>query len=114
MPYRQRPTVVEAFQWTGQPRSEWPEWATEALLAESGSALYAYTKLGPFRVSRGDWCVLGDGEIIPFGVVEFHKRYEAWMPAVKPDLGVHLHTAGHDELADSFEVRDSEDLDDGA
>jgi hypothetical protein len=93
MSYRTKVRVIEAFLWTGQPRSQWPQWATPELLAESGSALYAYTKNGPVRVNRHDWCILGDNEIYPCVDEEFCRRYEK-VPAAP--------------------VRDSQDLDDGA
>ena len=76
MSYRTKVRTVEAFQWTGQPRDEWPVWATPGLLMESGSALYAYNLNGPVRVNRGDWCILGENEIYPCTDAEFNKRYE--------------------------------------
>jgi hypothetical protein len=76
MPYRTKVRTIEAFQWTGQPRSEWPAWATEELLEESGSALYAHTLNGPVRVFRDNWCIQGDREIYPCTDAEFRKRYE--------------------------------------
>lgn len=76
MPYRTKVRFAEAFRWTGQPCTEWPAWATPELLAQSGSALYAYSKNGPVRVERGDWLILGDKEIYPCTNEEFHKRYE--------------------------------------
>ena len=74
--YQTRIRVIEAFRWTGQHRSEWPEWATPELISESGTALYAYSLHGPIRVNRGDWCILGDKEIYPCTDEEFQKRYE--------------------------------------
>lgn len=91
--YHSKVRVIEAFRWTGQPRSVWPEWATPELLAESGSALYAYTTNGPVRVNRGDWCICGEKEIYPCTDAEFHKLYETTPQEI---------------------VRDSEELDDGA
>lgn len=76
MAYRTRVRTVEAFRWTGQPRCEWPEWATLELLQESGTALYAYTTNGPVRVHRGDWCIMGAKEIYPCTDAEFRQRYE--------------------------------------
>lgn len=99
--YRTRVRIIEAFRWQGQPRIDWPAWATMELLAESGSALYAYTHNGPVRVNRGDWCIWGEKEIYPCTDAEFNKRYEAWMPEVK-------------QTVEQTAVRDSEELDDGA
>jgi hypothetical protein len=79
MAYRIKVRFAEAFQWTGQPRSEWPSWATPELLSESGSALYAYTKNGPVRVLRSDWLILGDKEIYPRTDEEFKRQYEECM-----------------------------------
>lgn len=76
MPYKTKVRLAEAFRWTGQPHTEWPEWATLELLAQSGGALYAYSKNGPVRVERGDWLILGDKEIYPCTDEEFRKRYE--------------------------------------
>jgi len=84
MTYRTKVRIIEAFQWTGQPRSEWPEWATNNLLSESSHlGLYAHTKHGPVRVMRGQWLILGDDEIYPCTDKEFHDQYEAWMPEIK-------------------------------
>jgi len=80
MAYRTKVRFAEAFQWMGQPRSEWPSWAAPEFLSESGSALYAYTKNGPIRVLRGDWLVLGDKEIRPWPHEEFIEWYEECMP----------------------------------
>jgi hypothetical protein len=74
--YRTKVRFAEAFRWTGQPHTEWPEWATLEFLAQSGSALYAYTKNGPVRVNRGDWVIQGDKEVYPCTDEEFKKRYE--------------------------------------
>jgi hypothetical protein len=78
MTYRTKTRLVEAFRWQGQPREEWPHWATSEpfLLEQSGSALSAYTLNGPVRVNRGDWCICGEKEIYPCTDEEFHKRYE--------------------------------------
>lgn len=74
--YRTKVRTVEAFRWQGQPRIQWPAWATMELLAESGSALYAYTSSGPVRVNHGYWCILGDKEIYPCTDADFRARYE--------------------------------------
>jgi hypothetical protein len=76
MTYRTKVRTVEAFQWAGQPRSDWPIWATPELLIESGIALYANSKNGPVRALRTDWLILGDKEIYPCTDEEFKKRYE--------------------------------------
>jgi hypothetical protein len=80
MPYRTKVRTIEAFRWQGQPRSEWPVWATPELLTESGSGLYAYTTSGPVRVNRGSWCVLGVNEIYPCTDEDFRQRYEEVPP----------------------------------
>ncbi len=87
MTYRTKVRTVEAFRWTGQPRIEWPQWATPELLAESGSALYAYTLNAPVRVHRGDWCIQGAKEIYPCTHEEFLKRYEPVSFADQPADG---------------------------
>jgi hypothetical protein len=104
MTYRTRVRMIEAFRWNGQPRDEWPPWATVELLEESGIALYAQTLNGPVRVNRGDWCIQGEKEIYPCTDEEFHKQYEAWMAPVKQTVAQQM----------TREVRDSEELDDGA
>jgi hypothetical protein len=76
MTYRTKTRLIEAFRWIGQPRLNWPDWATPELLSESGSALYAYTTSGPVRVNRGDWCIMGEKEIYPCTNEEFHRCYE--------------------------------------
>jgi hypothetical protein len=87
MSYRTKVRVVEAFRWLGQSEAEWPKWATPELLAQSGSALYAYTGLGPIRVHKGNWCVLADREIYPLADEVFRNRYEE-MPAPAQSVGV--------------------------
>jgi hypothetical protein len=99
MHYRTKVRIIEAFRWTGQPRSQWPAWATPGLLYENGSALTAYTASGPVRVAKGAWCILGENEINPCTDEDFRKCYEL-LPFA-------------DQLADET-VRDSEELDDGA
>jgi hypothetical protein len=85
--YQTKLCRIEAFRWIGQPRQTWPDWAALELLAESGSALYAYTTEGPVRVNRGDWCILGDKEIHPCTNEEFLKRYEPLSFADQPADG---------------------------
>ncbi len=91
MSYRTRVRVIEAFRWTGQPRIEWPSWATPELLSESGSGLYAYSTNGPVRVNRGDWCILGEKEIYPCTDAEFQKRYELVEPQETHFTGTATH-----------------------
>lgn len=74
--YRAKVRTIEAFRWVGQSREQWPAWATQELLSESGSALYAYTKHGPVRVHRGEWLILRYPEIYPCTHEEFLKLYE--------------------------------------
>jgi hypothetical protein len=75
--FRTRIREVEAFQWTGQPEFEWPQWAqSPRYLSQSGTALYAYTLNGPIRVERSNWIIKGDKEIYPCTDEEFRKRYE--------------------------------------
>ena len=75
--FRTKVREVEAFQFKGQPVEDWPLWAQDPrYLAVSGTGLYAYTKSGPVRVSRGDWLIAGDSEIYPCTDEEFQKRYE--------------------------------------
>lgn len=76
MKYQTKIRVVEAFRWQGQPKSAWPEWATQELVSQSGIALYAYTTRGPARVNKGDWCILGNHEVYPCTDEEFRERYE--------------------------------------
>lgn len=86
--YQTKARFAQAFRWTGQPRTEWPEWATPELLSESSHlGLYAYSKNGPVRVERGDWLILGDKEIYPCTNDEFHKRYEPVSFADQPADG---------------------------
>jgi hypothetical protein len=76
--YRTKPRLIEAFRWEGQTRNAWPAWAQDPTLLEySGSCLYAYTKSGPVRASRGDWLILGDHEVYPCKPEVFERNYEA-------------------------------------
>jgi len=79
--YRTKVRTIEAFRWEGQPRQQWPHWATPELLNESGSALYAYTTSGPVRVEKGSWVILGKNEAYPCIDKDFRERYELALPA---------------------------------
>lgn len=86
--YRSKPAIVEAFQWNGQPQSEWPEWARkatqednfplEAQIDENGSALRInHPAHGSLRVNLGDWIIrVNEDDIYPCSDEVFQKRWE--------------------------------------
>ena len=81
MAYKVKNPTVEAFQWTGQPQEEMPQWAQEKLKAEqivpSGSALNLHNEDGiPLRVNKGDWAVLKEGRLTPMTNLYFNAHYE--------------------------------------
>ena len=90
MRYRTKSRTIEAFRWEGQHSPDWPAWAQDpALLEYSGSCLYASTKNGPVRASRGDWLILGDHEIYPCKPEVFEKNYEPEPIPERDLIGTH-------------------------
>lgn len=74
--YRKKPVVIEAFQWTGQRRYEWPEWATKVRLLD-GHDLVVDTLEGRMRADLGDWIIKGvKGEQYPCKPDIFLATYE--------------------------------------
>jgi hypothetical protein len=71
--------IIEAFQWTGQPPSEWPVWARDSLRIR-----YEFTNLqidgnrGTVRANRGDWIIRkSDDDVYPCPNDVFEERWEA-------------------------------------
>ena len=70
--YRRRPIEIQAFQWNGQPRAEWPVWLEAALLADGRLAIVGILD----KVYKGDWLIREGGTTyrLPPGV--FDAQYE--------------------------------------
>lgn len=51
--YRKRPVEIQAFQWNGQKRAEWPDWLEAVLLADGRLAIVGVRD----KVYKGDWLV---------------------------------------------------------
>lgn len=82
--YRKKPVVIDAFQWTGQRPSEWPEWATKVVLKD-GRDLVVETLEGTMRADLGDWIILGvKGEQYPCKPDIFAATYEPAEPSEVP------------------------------
>lgn len=69
---------VEAFQWNGEPPSEWPEWAKHSLkIRYEITSLYIDGLHGSVRVNRGDWVIKkSDEDIYPCQNIVFTERWE--------------------------------------
>lgn len=84
MKFRKKPVVIEAFQWTGQPKEEWPiwfqaQWENVGVDADdNGSAILVIPTLeGPLTASYNDWIIQGiQGELYPCKPDIFEATYE--------------------------------------
>lgn len=86
--YRHKPTVVDAFKWTGdEHQTEDPVWIVEAIregrvtFLSTGSGLPIYMEIatpeGRMLAKEGDWIVRGiEGEIYPVMPSVFNASYE--------------------------------------
>lgn len=80
--YRKKPVVVDAFRPDDLPRSQWPQWAQDALMNrdvvfEPNGALQVRTKEGMLHANAGDWLIRGvEGEIYPCKASIFGASYE--------------------------------------
>lgn len=85
--FRKRPIEVQAFQWVGQDRNDWPEWAAEVdhledicavLIGCAAVGLKVWTTEGAIRASHGDWIIQGvRGELYPCKPDVFAETYDA-------------------------------------
>jgi hypothetical protein len=86
--FRKKPVVIEAWQFTGQGRWEWPEWLkghpTAALLIHEKYAtpwISIDTLEGRMRADVGDWIIQGvKGEVYPCKPDIFAATYEEVAP----------------------------------
>ena len=69
--YRRRPTEIQAWQWNGQPRAEWPAWVEAALLANGGLAIVGFRD----KVYKGDWLVREGGRTYRLPPSVFDAQY---------------------------------------
>ncbi|MGE4061975.1 MAG: hypothetical protein AB7E79_01285 [Rhodospirillaceae bacterium] len=70
--YRRRPIEIQAFQWNGQPRAEWPEWLEAVLLADGRLAIGGVRD----KVYKGDWLVREAGTTYRLPPALFDAAYE--------------------------------------
>lgn len=81
MKYRKKPVEVEAFCWTGQVSSVWPDWAFQMALGSQIQRLMIQT------LSSGDWIVRGaNGEMYSVKPDVFEATY-APVPEPPPSEG---------------------------
>jgi hypothetical protein len=78
--YRKKPVLIDAWQWQGQPRNEWPIWlqtAKHVQLVEAEFRLKISTLEGTMRANLGDWVLKGiTGELYPCNEDIFFATYE--------------------------------------
>ncbi len=70
--YRRRPIEIQAWQWNGQPRSEWPQWLEAVLLADGGLAIGGIRD----KIYKGDWLVRESGTTYRLPPAVFDAQYE--------------------------------------
>lgn len=80
--YRKKPVVIEAFHYTGQPVSEWPEWAQKAYysgtIERKQTGLLIHTLEGKMLCRHGQWVIKGvQDELYPCDHAVFAQTYEA-------------------------------------
>lgn len=82
--YVKKPVTVDAFQWKGQPKEEWPDWFVEewprmSMGSVDGCAVLVIPTLeGVMQAAYGDWIICGiRGEIYPCKPDIFEQTYEA-------------------------------------
>jgi len=87
--YRKRPVVIDAWQFNGEDRPDWPWWVkthpdTASLYPVDGpvgslpcEAISITTLEGEMRANRGDWIIKGvSGELYPCKPHIFAEIYE--------------------------------------
>ncbi len=73
---RQRVEPVQAWQWTGQPRSLWPAWAARCCELRNGELCHM-RQSGDQLVYRDEWLVHElDGSVICFTDEEIQREFE--------------------------------------
>jgi hypothetical protein len=70
--YRRRPIEIQAWQWNGQPRPDWPDWLEAVLLADGRLAIGGIRD----KVYRGDWLVREGGITYRLPPALFDAQYE--------------------------------------
>lgn len=70
--YRRRAIEIQAWQWTGQPRAEWPVWVDAVVLADGGLAIGGIRD----KVHKGDWLVREGGTTYRLPPSIFDAQYE--------------------------------------
>lgn len=71
--YRRRPIEIQAWQWSGQPRADWPAWVEAVLLADGRLAISGVRD----KVYKGDWLVREGGTTYRLPPAVFDAQYEA-------------------------------------
>jgi len=81
MKFRTKPIIVEAWQWLGQPREEWPSWVKEVSherhAYKHSEKPYMQTDDYNGPVPRHGWLVLyPDTSVRVFSSLEYFERIE--------------------------------------
>ena len=82
MPFRKKPVVIHAVQWTGSNLGEVAELggAREYEQDFLGDDLVIKTLEGEMRAIKGDWIIKGiKGELYPYKPDIFEMTYEPWI-----------------------------------
>jgi hypothetical protein len=75
--YRRTESEVEAFQFTGQGPTEWPDWAKNSLdVRYERTCVWLDGEHGSIRVNQGDWIAKDvTGRLASFTEEEFAKLF---------------------------------------
>lgn len=88
MSYRRKTTPVEAWQYKGQPKAEWPKFVSEyETYTQMGAAKCSTNNMGTMFVPQpgaqsaltigsGDWIVLENSKLMAFKGAEFAALFE--------------------------------------
>jgi len=77
MKFRLKPRMVDAFQWTGQPVREWPEWMQKLKTQECEDGLLAVNHVGGTDLAKKtDWIVSGAEKISVYSHFYFFRDFE--------------------------------------
>lgn len=73
--YRRRPLEIQAWQWLGQPRNEWPGWVERAVLLADGRLAVSGIR---DAIYQGDWLVREGVGVYRLPPAVFDASYETY------------------------------------
>ena len=79
MKFRKKPVVIEAWQWQGQSKHDWPHWLriSDCVSRREDGRLFIETPEGGMFAKVNDWIIRGiNGELYPCKPDIFAVTYE--------------------------------------